>query len=197
MLVENNLKKIFLVLFSTLILAGCTWDAPPVTPEGTASGNLISDKQKYNAEQAAKAYESINFTENGELHNLKSYITETMKPKLIGYIVLLTYGQPIARYTTKGPVTDCARELTPMQHPAAAHVSIANPFQNSGTNQYETMTYNADSPNDEGTYGGAEKCHFFYTESGQLIRWTSDFLWSDQPIRLRQEPLVYEVKEVK
>lgn len=176
-----------LLLATQSTYSGCTQPAS-VTAEDTARSNQISDHQIQMASQAARAYQKIRIGENGELQNIVRYVNETTTPGLVGYITLLTLGRPIAYYAVKGPITDCARELTPMTHPASAYIAIDN-SQTYNTTDY---SYTADSPNDEGTYGGNEHCHFFYTESGVLIRWTGEFLYSDAPIRLNEKPLVIQ-----
>lgn len=128
----------------------------------------------------------MHITENGEVENIKRYLEETTAPGMISYVVLFTLGRPIGYYTAKGPITDCNKELTPMNHPDYVYVNGSN------------MDYTADSPNDEGTYGSSNgQCHFFYTEDGQLIRWTGEFLASDKPIRLSEKPLVINVESGK
>jgi hypothetical protein len=142
--------------------------------------NSMSSKQLTATQNVRHEYEKIHIVENGESENLRRYVQETTQPGLLGYITLFTLGRPIAYYAVKGPVTDCARELTPMLH------SIDADYHDSSV---------VDSPNDEGTYGGNEHCHFFYTEDGILIRWSGEFLYSDKPIRLTEKPLVISVKQ--
>lgn len=193
-------------MFKTLILGtallaqaasqtGCG-SPTPVTEADTARSNRISDHQVDMAVQAAAGYQKIRVGNNGEIDNIVKYVNETTRPGLVGYVTLLTLGRPIAYYAVKGPVTDCARELTPMQHPIASYIPIAG-SNSSGSNRWTSFEAMGDSPNDEGTYGGNEHCHFFYTESGVLIRWTGELLYSDAPIRLTEKPLVIQEVSVK
>jgi hypothetical protein len=148
----------------------------------------LGSSQLKNATQSARFYNKIHITENGEMENIQRYVEETTQPGMMGFITLFTLGRPIAYYAVKGPVTDCARELTPMQHPAASYV---DPGGSNGSYHYEYM---ADSPNDEGTYGGlSHACIFFYDENGVLVRWSGEYLYSDKPIRLSEKPLVINV----
>ena len=141
------------------------------------TSNTISDHQLTQVDKTRATYDSIRIEKNGELSNIKRYVEETTKPGMLGYVMLFTLGRPIAYYTVSGPVTDCARELTPMLHPIS---------------QYTSSSSVVDSPNDEGTYGGNEHCHFFYTTDDRLIRWSGEFLYSDNPIRIDEKPLVIQ-----
>lgn len=140
--------------------------------------NQLSRNQEHNANMSRQAYESLHITENAEVESIRDYIRSVTTPGSVGYVTLFTLGRPIAYYAIKGPVVDCARELTPILH--------AGGYNN------ETAL---DAPNDEGTYGGNEHCHFFKTEDGVFIRWSGEFLYSSQPIRLSEKPLVIDVHE--
>ena len=189
-----TIKALALIgLIATATAGGCA-PPPPPTASDTARSNAMSPEQQNVAVQAGDAYRSAEkkIVRNAEIDNLARYMYEMTRPGELTYVVLFNaMGQPIAYYAVNGPVTDCNRELTPMQHPAAVRVPIID-APNSA--YYDDMNYTADSPNDEGTYGGGNnKCVFFYTTSNVMVRWTGDFLQSDQPIRLSQEPVVINV----
>lgn len=196
------MKRFIVALIAALSLTGCYTGTPvQVTAQDTARSNQISDAQIAQAASAARAYASIHITQNGEQDNLVKYVTATTKPGYTSYVVTIAQGRIMNYYVAKGPVTDCNRELTPMQHPAAAFIPVDGyPWNRSLTSGnsygYTTMDYTADSPNDEGTYGGNHgKCIFFYTEAGQLIRTSLDYVISDKPVRLREQPLIVSVSE--
>jgi hypothetical protein len=146
----------------------------------------MTQNQVSQVDHGRDIYNSINIVDNGEMANLKRYVEETTKPGMVSYALLLTLGRPIAYYVAKGPITNCDRQLTPMTHP------ISPP----GNGVYDSSV--VDSPNDEGTFGGnIGACRFFYTEDGQLIRWTGEMLISDKPIRIQEQPLVIIEKTSK
>ena len=52
-----------------------------------------------------------------------------------------------------------------------------------------------DSPDFDGTYGQNDDGIFFFTTSNAYVEWKGDYLWSDQPLQLTQQPeLVVNLK---
>lgn len=149
-------------------LTGCTDTAPKSTKVTEAT-------------KANRAAESIKFTENAEIDNIKKRLELTSSSGLLGYATLLNgVGQPIAYYTVKGKITSSGKRLT-------------KPFEwarhDCGSND---CTDDVAAPSDEGTYGSSSPYVYFWTTSGQYIQWSGDYLYSDQPYRLRIEPLVID-----
>ena len=179
------------LLFTVLVVAiasvsGCGTSASTTGASDYDATNVVAnsmtDQQAQNALKSVNAYGSVHITENAEIENIQRYITLTTRPGMIGYVTLFTLGRPIAYYTVKGPVTDCNRELTPM-----LHVTNGRGWATGADNG------TVDSPNDEGTYGGNAHCIFFFNEDGVMIRWSGEYLYSSQPIRLSEKPLVITV----
>lgn len=133
---------------------------------------------------AQKAAASLSFTDNSEIENIKTRLELTAKPGLIGYILLLNEaGMPIYYTTTKGKVTSGGKRLT---------------------KTYKTKTVDCGqsycdkvvpAPSDEGTYGKSNPYIYFWTQDSKFIQWNGKYLWSDQPFRLRIQPLVVEIKK--
>jgi len=121
---------------------------------------------------AQQAADSIKFTENAEIINIKARLELTSSLSKIGYIVLMNQsGQPVAYHTVKGKVTSGGKRLTSPQQFSSGGVSLV-------------------APSDEGTYGSSGEYIFFWTPQGQYVQWNGNYLYSDQPIRLRIEPLI-------
>lgn len=161
------LKRISLLAASVAaltMLAGC--------PEEQPSAKTAQ------AQKAAEAANSISFTENAEIDNIKKRLELTSQPGLLGYIVLLNgVGQPVYYGTIKGKVTSGSKRLTPPDRTYDAG-------QSRGIRQ---------APSDEGTYGSSGEYIFFWTTSGQYMQWNDKYLYSDKPIRLTVQPLVVSV----
>lgn len=132
------------------------------------------DTKREQSQKAADAANSIDFTENSEIENIKRRLELTSKPGAIGYIVLLNEaGQPILYTGVKGKVTSSGKRLTkPWQQ---------CPYVDCGS---------VDGPSDEGTWGSSDPYIYFWDTNGVYHQWSGRYLYSDKPIRLRIEPLV-------
>jgi hypothetical protein len=150
---------------SLTLLAGC--------PEESKSAKSIQ------AEKAQAAANSIEFTENAEIDNIKRRLELTSKPGLLGYIVLLNQsGQPVFYGAVKGKVTSGSKRLTKPDRATS-----------DGTNGMLRA-----APSDEGTFGSSGEYVFFWTTNDQYIQWNGGYLYSDKPIRLSVQPLVVSVE---
>lgn len=142
------------------------------------------------AEQAAKAVaaaNSIRFNENEEIDNIKKRLELTSQPGLLGYVALINKVGQVALYTpVKGKITSGGKRLTPPEQLKANYIGGAN-----GGTAYSVMT----APSDEGTYGHSNPYVFFWTPSDQYIQTSMDYVYSDKPFRLREEPLMTTVTE--
>jgi len=132
------------------------------------------------AEKAKAAANSIAFTENAEIDNIKKRLELTANLGLLGFVVLLNEtGQPVMSVAVKGKITSGSKRLT---DPRVISEKYAG---NSGYNHPVT-----DSPSDEGTFGSSGEYIFFWTTAGQYIQWNGKYLYSDKPFRLSIEPIV-------
>lgn len=132
------------------------------------------------AEKAKAAANSIQFTENAEIDNIRNRLELTANPGLLGFVVLLNEtGQPVMSVAVKGKITSGSKRLTDPK----TIVKTSN--GNMGDNMAVT-----DSPSDEGTFGSSGEYIFFWTTAGQYIQWNGKYLYSDKPFRLSVEPIV-------
>lgn len=168
-------KLIFLAAAALAVtsLSGCEYQAPPVQTKDTQ------------AQKAAAAANSIQFTENAEIENIKYRLELTSSPSKVGYIVLFNdAGQPILYTSVKGKVTSGSKRLTP-------------PYELKRLDQPsdgQPLTYEVvDAPSDEGTYGSSNPYIYFRDMNGTYHQWSGDYLYSDQPIRLKVEPIAVTV----
>ena len=142
------------------------------------------------AEKAAAVAESIKFTENAEIENIKKRLELTSKPGQIGFITLLnSAGQPIAYYSVKGKITSSGKRLTP--------TNVVYDFCQYRVERDAHLGGPCDAvvkaPSDEGTWGSSSPYIYFWTTGGQYIQWSGQYLYSDKPYRLSVQPLVVEV----
>lgn len=136
--------------------------------------NPNKDAQKDAAKRAAA---SITFVDNAEIDNIKRRLELTSQPGLLGYILLMNEaGQPVAYLGVKGKITSGSKRLTPPDRYVV---------QGNGHIRAEAS--------DEGTWGSSDPYIYFWTTDGAYVQWSGKYLYSDQPIRLKVEPLVVSV----
>lgn len=165
------MKNLVLIVLTALVLSGC--DIP--VPEQSA-------RQTQQA-KAAEAANSIKFTENAEIENIKKRLELTSNPGLTGFILLLNQaGQPIKYTSVKGKITSGGKRLT----------SPSQVIHDSYTTNGAAVVMPA--PSDEGTMGSSGDYIFFWTTNGEYIQWNGDYLYSDKPFRLKVEPLVVDIQ---
>lgn len=157
-----------LSLLSCLALAGCD--------------DVQQSNKSQQAEKAAAAAQSIKFDENAEIDNIKKRLELTADPGKYGFILLLNQaGQPILYEGVKGKVTSGGKRLTPPDRASASW--------GGGNNNVVRA-----AASDEGTWGSSSPYIFYWNTDGVYRQWDGGYLYSDQPIRLRVEPLVITIK---
>lgn len=174
---KNITKAAIAVAILSIGLTACL----PVKNKATSAPVKQTQAQK-----AQKAADTIRFTENAEIENIKARLELTSNPGLTGFILLLNeMGQPIMYTGVKGKITSGGKRLT-------------RPFQVTNTNRDCGQNAECDdltaSPSDEGTWGSSNPYVYFWTTSGQYIQWNGKYLYSDKPFRTSVEPLVIAVK---
>lgn len=165
------MRKIFIAMASAsvFILGACEPNAP-TNPAKTAQ-----------AEKAAAAANSIQFSENSEIDNIKRRLELTSNPGQIGFVLLLNeMGKPVMYTSVKGKITSGAKRLTAPQEVKCLEVA----------GQVGCSQQMVDSPSDEGTYGSSNPYIFFWTVDGQYIQWSGKYLYSDKPFRIDDPTIV-------
>ena len=166
---KNHVLVTLALTFGAMALAGCE----PSTAESPSQKNVQSKK-------AQEAADSISFTENAEIENIKRRLEITSSPGSLGFIILLNdAGQPIIYEGVRGKVTSGGKRLT-------------KPFSvNAGWDCGEwSCDKELPSPSDEGTWGSSSPYIFYWNTNGEYRQWSGAYLYSDKPFRLRIEPLV-------
>lgn len=133
------------------------------------------------AQKAAEAANSIQFTENAEIDNIKRRLELTSNPGQIGFVLLLNeMGKPVMYTSVKGKITSGNKRLTSPQEVRCLEVA-----ESVGCSQQMV-----DAPSDEGTYGSSNPYVFFWTVDGQYIQWSGKYLYSDKPFRIEDPTIV-------
>ena len=160
---------IALVATSAFLLAACERNAP-ANPAKTTQ-----------AQKAAEAANSIQFSENAEIDNIKRRLELTSNPGQIGFVLLLNeMGKPVMYTSVKGKITSGNKRLTSPQEVRCLEVA-----ESVGCSQQMV-----EAPSDEGTYGSSNPYIFFWTADGQYIQWSGKYLYSDKPFRIEDPTIV-------
>lgn len=158
------------IAIAALMLAGCGNERPKTVK--------VTQSQK-----AKAAADSISFTENAEIENIKNRLKLTSNPGLTGFVLLMNEaGQPIMYTGVRGKITSGGKRLTSPQRKVRG---------DRGANYGDFVM---DAPSDEGTWGHSSEYIFFWTTTGQYIQWNGKYLYSDKPFRTKVDPLVIAVK---
>jgi hypothetical protein len=148
----------------------------PLALMGSNSGCNDRDAKFRQADIAKRAADSISFTENVEIDNIKKRIELTAQPGLLGFILLMNEaGQPILYEGVKGKVTSGGKRLTQPDRLVGSDRVMA-------------------APSDEGTWGSSAEYIFYWNQNGEYRQYSGKYLYSDKPFRLRIEPLVVSVQ---
>lgn len=158
-----------------ILLMGSSECAPDTT---------VPPNKARQAKKAEAALEDVDFSENAEIDNIQRRLDLTSSPGLLGYIVLFNgTGAPIKYTTVKGKVTSGNKRL-----------SRPWSYENVWPEYNDGSTYLlVEAPSDEGTYGSSNPYIYFWTQSGEYVQWSGDYLYSDKPIRLSIAPVVIDI----
>jgi hypothetical protein len=164
------MNRVLTIGLTVAILCGC--DSVPGTPTA----------RDIQAQKAAEAANTISFTENAEIDNIKKRLELTSNPGLTGFVLLMNEaGQPILYTGVTGKITSGSKRLTSPERLQSC---------DGGTDIRDCVM---GATSDEGTYGSSGEYVYFWTTDGQYIQWNGKYLYSDKPFRTRIEPLVLRV----
>jgi hypothetical protein len=168
------MRYAFLVLLALLVACG-----PPAVPT-----SVQQDAATTEANQIAlkAAMPPPRLTTSLERKNLVRRLERINTENLVSYIYLVSQtGKVMAFYTVDGKITSLNAYLTP---------DYIQKISSGGGHVLETQL-----PDYDGAYGKNPDGVFFFTTEGVYVEWFGEYLWSDQPLKLTQQPeLIYEVK---
>lgn len=169
-----SLLEVMILLAILGIIAAVILPSTACSAERPAKASKVTESEK-----AKKAADSIKFTENAEIDNIKKRLELTSDPGLTGFILLMNEaGQPIMYTGIKGKITSGSKRLT---RPWSLYRGDGGQY---------TRDFITSAPSDEGTWGSSSPYIYFWTTSGQYMQWNGKYLYSDKPFRTRVEPLV-------
>lgn len=129
--------------------------------------------------KAKAAADSIRFTENAEIDNIKKRLELTSNPGLLGFVAVINgVGQIVTYSPVQGKITSGGKRLT-----APSKVWGIDRGQYTGSQL-------GPSPSDEGTWGSSNPYVYWWTPGGQYLQTSMDYVYSDKPFRLSEVPLL-------
>lgn len=173
---DSTLIEKLVVLAIVAILGSLVFTYSANAMSGPAPDKSVKSAQAKEAEVAAN---SIQFSGNAEIENIKKRLELTSDPGLLGFVLLLNeMGQPVAYYGVEGKLTSGGKRLTRNQQ-----------LVRCDRGEWKgDCVFNA--PSDEGTHGSSAPYVFFWTTDGQYVQWNGKYLYSDKPFRLTVDPIV-------
>lgn len=174
------MKKITIaVLACGILLAGCE-------PAKTTTTSVNAKNVEANQQRLMKAVPAPTLETSLERQNLAERLKRINQQNMSGYVYLLSYGRVVASYAIRGKVTSLNAYLMAGEAPQSDPVGTADGRQSLMIEQ----------PDYDGAYGqNAAGVFFFTADSNAYVEWAGDYLFSDQPLKLNQEPMM--VREVK
>lgn len=165
-----------LMLASMTTLAACE----PTDNTTTRNAKAVENNQQ----RLMTAIPSPQLQTSLERQNLVERLERLNQQNMSGFIYLLSYGRVVASYPIRGKVTSLNAYLMAGEAPQRFSVGGG----------YETIM--VEQPDYDGAYGENDGGIFFFTaDTGAYVEWAGDYLFSDQPLKLNQEPMM--VREVK
>lgn len=105
------------------------------------------------------------------IQNLKERLKREEDPNAIRYLYLMSFGDIIGYYVTKGKISSSAGQLAPEE-------DLIKPWNGASD------LYNVDSAKDDGTYGVGDPGIFFFTTDGVMVETSLDYIQSDAPLAI-------------
>lgn len=174
------MRKIsIMVLASLFLLAGCEETKPTTT-------TINAQKVEANQQRLMKVIPAPTLETSLERQNLAERLKRINQQNMSGYVYLLSYGRVVASYAIRGKVTSLNAYLMAGEAPQRDPIGTMDGRQSLMIEQ----------PDYDGAYGeNAAGIFFFTADSNAYVEWAGDYLFSDQPLKLNQEPMM--VREVK
>lgn len=124
--------------------------------------------------------ERVNIARRAEVFDAEDKIT---------YIYLINYGRVMAFYTVDGKVSSLRSYMTPMEKLVKSDGTPCTKYTSAGN------CYIVEAPDIDGAYGDNADGVFFFTTEGAYVEWKGDYMMSDQPLKLTQQPVL--VREIE
>lgn len=164
--------KRILPLALLLLVAGCEPGQPNSTQQ---NAKTVEDNQQ----RLMKAIPAPRLDTSLERKNLVERLQRVNQQNMSGFIYLLSYGRVVASYPIRGKVTSLNAYLMAGEAPQSFGYG-------DGLN-----VVTIEQPDYDGAYGKNDDGVFFFTaDTDAYVEWKGEYLFSDQPLKLGQEPLM-------
>lgn len=115
-----------------------------------------------------------------ERKNLVERLERINQQNMSGCIYLVSHGTVMAFYPVRGKVTSLNAYLSGNEQ------IIDDPH-----GSFDVGSVTVEMPDFDGAYGkNAEGIFFFTADTNAYVEWAGDYLWSDQCLRMNQQPLM-------
>lgn len=162
------------IAFACLTLAACEPAQPNTT---TTNAQMVESNQQ----RLQTAMPAPRLDTSLERANLVERLKRINQQNMSGFIYLLSYGRVVASYPIRGKVTSLNAYLMAAEAPMRDPVGTMDGRQSLMVEQ----------PDYDGAYGkNADGIFFFTADSNAYVEWAGDYLFSDQPLKLNQEPMM-------
>lgn len=197
MKVKKSMKKFLPLLalpVALLTLSGCSDGTQAVT------NSYGEDMEKLEATQA-RLQDAVPVPEI-QNSTTRRAISERAKvfdaENKVTYIYLVSFGKVMAFYPVKGQVVSLRSYLTPVENLVNYRGVNCRTAARNNNNEPScgTSANVVSAPDIDGTYGeNVDGIFFFTADTNAYVEWKGDYMVSDQPLKLSQQPeLIREVK---
>jgi hypothetical protein len=171
----KNFSRIALVAVAVLALSAQSCDAPKADTTTQNARAVESNQQRLQTAIPAPALQT-----SLERQNLVERLQRINQQNMSGFIYLLSYGRVVASYPIRGKVTSLNAYLMAGERP-----------MNDPHGSLDAGSVMVEQPDYDGAYGkNADGIFFFTADSNAYVEWAGDYLFSDQPLKLNQEPMM-------
>lgn len=181
-----------ILVIAAVVTTGCTIDATtPAEPKNAMQQSNDIQKKVTDSVPVPKidtSSERANVAKRATLFNVETKIS---------YIYLVNYGKVMAFYTVKGKVSSLRSYMTPTEKLVNANGdNCTRKDEEGGYSESDShQCYTVEASDIDGTYGENVDGIFFFTTEGAYVEWKGDYMMSDQPLKLSQQPeMVMQVK---
>lgn len=166
-------------LSCSVFIAGCEpIPAQPSTSQVNAQAVEANQQRLQTVIPAPQLQTSL------ERKNLVERLERVNQQNMSGFIYLLSQGHVVASYAVRGKVTSLNSYLQ-------AEQALTYDSKCSGRGEGYCAGQLVEQPDYDGAYGKNDDGVFFFTaDSNAYVEWHGEYLFSDQPLKLNQEPLM-------
>lgn len=171
------MKTLFCAAVAALVLAVSACGAPDYQPSTHAEEQRSTENNQRRLinDQPPPVLET-----SLERANLIERLSRINQQNMTGCIYLVSHGSVMAFYPVRGKVTSLN-----------AYLSGQEQVLDDPNGSYDAGSVVVEMPDFDGAYGQNTDGVFFFTaDTNAYVEWRGEYLWSDQCLRLNQQPLM-------